>query len=122
MYYKMDRIIRQLEKGEQKKDKEDTTTDEKDYTVDEKAKSAQFSDKGLSKVEKLLGIDNISDPEHLQEMQYATAALKAHGVFKGHRLCGAPEQRGEARSRDRGRVHRVTDVRAALVGRSAPGD
>ena len=82
MYYKMDRVVRQLEKGDQKKDKDDTTTDEKDYTVDEKAKSAQFSDRGLTKVEKLLGIENISDPEHLQEMQYATAALKAHAVFK----------------------------------------
>jgi preprotein translocase subunit SecA len=85
MYYRMDKIIPRLEKGEQKKDKDDTTTDEKDYTVDEKAKSASFTERGLDKVEKYLGIENISDPEHLQEMQYAVSALKAHAVFRKDR-------------------------------------
>jgi preprotein translocase subunit SecA len=85
LYYKMDKIIPALEKGQTKKDKYDTETDEKDFTVDEKAKTATFTETGLEKVEKALGIDDISSLEHLQEMQYAVAALKAHAVFQKDR-------------------------------------
>ena len=81
LYYVMDKIIPTLEKGDQKKDKYDTESDEKDYTVDEKAKTATFTEEGLAKMEKALGIEDISDLQHLQEMQYAVAALKAHAVF-----------------------------------------
>jgi hypothetical protein len=36
-----------LERGEEKKDKYDTTTDVKDFVVDEKQKTAHFSEQGL---------------------------------------------------------------------------
>ncbi len=85
MYDKMNLLIRHLEKGEAKKDKYDEDTNEKDFTVDEKAKSATLTEAGMDKIEKLLGIENLSDPEHLQEMQYVTAALKAHAVFEKDR-------------------------------------
>ena len=81
LYYVMDKIIPALERGEAKKDKYDEETDEKDFVVDEKARTATFTEEGLAKVEKALGIDDISDLQHLQQMQYATAALKAHAVF-----------------------------------------
>jgi preprotein translocase subunit SecA len=81
LYYVMDKIIPTLEKGEAKKDKYDEETDEKDYTVDEKARTATFTEEGMAKMEKALGIDDISDLAHIQEMQYASAALKAHAVF-----------------------------------------
>ena len=81
LYYVLDKVIPQLERGEAKKDKYDTETDEKDYTVDEKAKSATFTESGYQKVEQALGIDDISSLEHLSEMQHAVAALKAHAVF-----------------------------------------
>lgn len=78
-YYLFAKLIPNLERGEAKKDKYDTETDEKDYTVDEKAKSATFTEQGLEKVEKMLGIDDIS--ANREAMQYASAALKAHAVF-----------------------------------------
>jgi preprotein translocase subunit SecA len=81
LYYVLDKVIPTLERGQAKKDKYDTETDEKDYTVDEKAKSATFTESGYQKVEKALGIDDISSLEHLSEMQHAVAALKAHAVF-----------------------------------------
>jgi preprotein translocase subunit SecA len=85
LYYVLDRVIPQLERGAEKKDKYDTETDEKDFTVDEKAKTATFTESGMDKVEKALGIDDLSDLDHLAEMQHAVAALKAHAVFKKDR-------------------------------------
>lgn len=87
LYYVFASIMPQLEKGEAKKDKYDTTTDEKDYTVDEKAKNATFSERGMEKVEEILrkmghDIQDISSMENLEYMQHAVAALKAHGVFE----------------------------------------
>ncbi|MBC8103942.1 MAG: preprotein translocase subunit SecA, partial [Cytophagales bacterium] len=81
LYQVMDRIIPQLERGETKKDKYDTETDEKDYTVDEKAKSATFTEQGMTKVEQALGVEDLSSLETLAELQHAVAALKAHAVF-----------------------------------------
>jgi len=87
LYYVFAAIMPQLEKGEAKKDKYDTTTDEKDYTVDEKAKNATFTERGMEKVEAALrkmghDIQDISSMENIEYMQHAVAALKAHGVFE----------------------------------------
>lgn len=87
LYYVFASIMPQLEKGEAKKDKYDTTTDEKDYTVDEKAKNATFTERGLDKVEAILRrmgheIQDISSMESIEYMQHAVAALKAHAVFQ----------------------------------------
>lgn len=68
-YVRMDRVIRYLQ-------------EERDYTVEEKAKTAMFTDEGQRRVEQALGIENLTDPENLNLMQHANAALKAHAVFK----------------------------------------
>ena len=82
LYYSMDRLIPALERGEAKKDKYDETTDEKDYVVDEKAKNATLTEKGITKIEQALGIDDLSSTENLEYMQHAVSALKAHAVFE----------------------------------------
>lgn len=82
LYYRMVDVIPALERGEAKKDKYDETTDEKDYVVDEKAKSATFTERGISKVEAALGIDDLSAVENLEYMQHAVSALKAFSVFE----------------------------------------
>lgn len=69
LYVKMDRIVRMLK-------------EERDYTIDEKARTAMFSEEGQQRVEAALGIDNLSDPENVALMQHASAALKAHTVYK----------------------------------------
>jgi preprotein translocase subunit SecA len=86
LYYVFARIMPMLERGEEKKDKYDTTTDEKDFVVDEKQKTAHFSEQGLVNVEKQLrrmgfDVEDISALENVQYMQHANAALKAHAVF-----------------------------------------
>ena len=69
LYVKMDRIIRQLQ-------------NERDYKIEEKQKTAVFSEDGTRRVELALGVQNLSDPENLSLMQHASAALKAHAVWK----------------------------------------
>ena len=87
LYYVFAKLVPSLERGEAKKDKDDTTTDEKDYTVDERARNATFTEIGLEKIEKALqdagyGIEDLSAMENIQYMQHASAALKAMGVFE----------------------------------------
>jgi len=53
-----------------------------DYTVEEKIKNATLTDEGVSKVERLLGIDNLSDPEHVDLMHHIHQALRAHACYR----------------------------------------
>ncbi|MGQ0548094.1 MAG: preprotein translocase subunit SecA [Armatimonadota bacterium] len=53
-----------------------------DYTVDEKIKNAILTDEGVTHVERLLGIDDLSDPEHGDLMHHLHQALRAHAVYK----------------------------------------
>ncbi len=69
LYVKMDRIIRQLK-------------EERDYKIEEKQKTATFSDDGQRRVELALGVQNLADAENLSLMQHASAALRAHAVYK----------------------------------------
>src|SRR4051812_18253998 len=66
-YYKINRIIPKLEKGEVHEGKEPgekwTTGD---YTVDEKHRTVALTEQGVTKVEKLLNIENLYDPAFIE--------------------------------------------------------
>ncbi|MBM3469847.1 MAG: preprotein translocase subunit SecA [Armatimonadetes bacterium] len=53
-----------------------------DYTVDEKLKNAILTDQGVAHAERLLGIDDLSDPEHGDLMHQLHQGLRAHAVYK----------------------------------------
>ncbi len=53
-----------------------------DYTVDEKIKNALLTDEGVAHTERLLGVDDLSDPEHGDLMHHLQQALRAHAVYK----------------------------------------
>ncbi|MGZ4836284.1 MAG: preprotein translocase subunit SecA [Terriglobales bacterium] len=82
-YYKVNKIIPKLEKGEEI----DTAPGEPkqltgDYVVDEKHKTITISDEGWEKVEKLLGITNIADPENWDLKHHVETAVKAHALYR----------------------------------------
>src|SRR6202158_966043 len=82
-YYKVNRIIPKLEKGEEI----DTQPGEPkimtgDYVVDEKHRNITVSDEGWEKVEKLLGIGNVADPENWALKHHVETAVKAHALYK----------------------------------------
>lgn len=52
------------------------------YTVDEKQRAISLTDEGVTKVEEILGIDNLYDSEHVQSIFHLEQALKAEILFK----------------------------------------
>jgi preprotein translocase subunit SecA len=74
-------IIPQLEEGELIETLE-TKTWSGDYVVDEKARAITITDEGFEKVEKLLGIGNIADPENWDMKHHIEVAVKAHALYK----------------------------------------
>lgn len=67
-YYKIDRLTYHLVK-------------DKDYIADEKLKTVYLTDEGIAKVERLLHIDNLYDPRHIDILHHIYQALRAHNFF-----------------------------------------
>src|SRR5580658_2829975 len=81
-YARVNRIIPKLEKGEEI----DTAPGEPkeltgDYVVDEKHRNITVTDEGWEKVEQLLGIGNIADPENWDLKHHVETAVKAHALY-----------------------------------------
>jgi preprotein translocase subunit SecA len=82
-YYKVNRIIPKLEKGEEI----DVAPGEPaqltgDFVIDEKHRNITVTDEGWEKVEKLLGIGNIADPENWPLKHHVETAIKAHALYR----------------------------------------
>ncbi len=56
-----------------------------DFTLDEKARTVSLTETGVSKVERALGIDDLSDPENTELAHHINQALKANFLFKRDR-------------------------------------
>lgn len=52
------------------------------YTMEEKSKTASLTEEGNAKVEELLGIGNLYDPEYIDLLHHIYQALKAHHLYK----------------------------------------
>ena len=82
-YARINVIIPKLEKGEELPGAEPT---EKIYTgdfvIDEKHRNAMVTEQGWEKVEKLLGIENITDPENWDLKHHVEVAVKAHNLYR----------------------------------------
>src|SRR5579875_1370418 len=75
------KIIPELEEGELIETLE-TKTWSGDFVIDEKARAITVTDEGWEKIEKLLGIDNIADPENWDMKHHIEVAIKAHALYK----------------------------------------
>jgi preprotein translocase subunit SecA len=85
-YYKINRIIPKLIRGEViegKEPGEKYTTG--DYTIDEKHKSAALTEEGVLKVEKLLGVGNLYDAANIEYNHHVQQALRAHVIYQRDR-------------------------------------
>jgi len=86
-YYVINRVIPLLEKGEIVEVEANTLSGKRktytgDYTIDEKAKSATLTEQGVSKVEKLLKIENLYDPRNIETLHHVNQALRAHAMYR----------------------------------------
>src|SRR5262245_44559006 len=85
-YYKINRIIPKLVRGEViegREPGEKYTTG--DYTIDEKHKTAALTEEGVLKVEKLLNIGNLYDPQNIEYNHHVQQALRAHVLYQRDR-------------------------------------
>ncbi len=80
-YARVNVIIPKLELGELIESLE-TKTWSGDYVVDEKTRSITVTDEGWEKIEGLLGIGNIADPENWDLKHHVETAIKAHSLYK----------------------------------------
>ncbi|MCP9471938.1 MAG: preprotein translocase subunit SecA [Nitrospira sp.] len=69
LYYRINAIIPQLKP-------------ERDYTIEEKTKTAALTEDGNARVEKLLGVENLYDPAHMDLVHHVVKALQAHALYK----------------------------------------
>ncbi|HVH59944.1 MAG TPA: DEAD/DEAH box helicase, partial [Candidatus Sulfotelmatobacter sp.] len=68
-YVKIDKIIPKL-------------IQEIDYTIDEKHRTATLTEEGVSKCERVLGLGNLYDPQHMETIHHVYQALRAHTLYK----------------------------------------
>ena len=82
-YYRVNRIIPQLEQGEEiEKGLGEDKVLTGDFVVDEKHRTITVTDVGWEKVERLLGIGNIADPENWDLKHHVDTAIKAHSLYR----------------------------------------
>src|SRR5271163_3246866 len=80
-YARVNVIIPKLEEGELIETLENKTWTG-DFVIDEKARAITVTDEGWEKIEKLLGIGNIADPENWDLKHHVETAIKAHNLYK----------------------------------------
>jgi preprotein translocase subunit SecA len=68
-YYVVDRVIPRLKKDEH-------------YTIDEKMRTVSLSEEGVTRVEQILGVENLYDPRNILLIHHANQALRAHTLYK----------------------------------------
>ena len=82
-YAKVNKIIPNLVAGEEL---DGADPNEKiltgDFVIDEKHKTVAITEEGWEKVEKMLGIENIADPENWALKHHVETAVKAHHLYK----------------------------------------
>ncbi len=82
-YYKINRVIPGLERGEVIEGAEPRdTTYTGDYIIDEKHRTVFLTEVGEAKVENALGIDNINELANYESKHCVEQALKAHVLFQ----------------------------------------
>ena len=81
-YYRIDRIIPRLTKGEEIDEGNGQKSTTGDFLVDEKGHSVSLTDEGVEKVEQLLGVRNLYDPENMEILHGVNQGLRAHHLYQ----------------------------------------
>jgi preprotein translocase subunit SecA len=85
LYYKIDRIIPKLRRAAtivEGKLSEIEEEKEGDYIVDEKSKAVALTEQGIASCERLLTVDNLYDPQHIDVLHHIQQALRAHALYR----------------------------------------
>src|SRR3989449_3969333 len=85
LYYKIDRIIPKLRRAAtivEGKLSEIEAEKKGDFIVDEKARAVALTEDGIASCERLLNVDNLYDPRHMNILHHIQQALRAHALYK----------------------------------------
>ncbi|MHB8733690.1 MAG: preprotein translocase subunit SecA [Terriglobales bacterium] len=114
-YYRIDRIIPNLEKGEPPEGTEKPATG--DYFLDEKHRTATLTEEGVMKAEKLLGIENLYDLANMDLVHHVYQALRAHTLYKRDVDYVVKEDHDQ----ETGKLERKVIIVDEFTGRLMPG-
>jgi preprotein translocase subunit SecA len=81
-YYIIDRIIPRLVKGEEIDEGDGKKSTTGDFLVDEKGHSVSLTDEGVEKVEQMLGVRNLYEPDNMEILHGVNQALRAHALYQ----------------------------------------
>ncbi len=81
-YYRIDRIIPKLVRGEESEDKDGVKHTTGHFLVDEKAQTATLTEEGVEKVEELMGIQNLYDMDNMEILHGVNQGLRAHHLYQ----------------------------------------
>jgi len=79
-YVKANDVAKQMVRGEAAKTPQEKATG--DFVVDEKNRTIAITEAGISKAEKLFGVENLYDMENAILSHHLDQALKAHNLFE----------------------------------------
>ena len=81
-YYQINSIIPRLKRGEEIEREDGSKYTTGDFLVDEKAHTATLTEDGVAHVEKILDLDNLFDPIHMETLHAVNQGLRAHHMYK----------------------------------------
>ncbi len=84
-YYKIDRVIPKLARAAtivEGKLSEIEEVRKGDYIVDEKSKAVTLTEQGIAHCERLLGVENLYDPIHMETLHHINQGLRAHALYR----------------------------------------
>ncbi|GEM49720.1 preprotein translocase subunit SecA [Deinococcus cellulosilyticus] len=94
-YYVISKLVKRLTRGEPIEPGV-RTEPTGDYTVEEKSKAVHLTEAGITRVEKMLSIDNLYSPEHMQKAHMIVQALRAKDLyFREKDYIVSPNEKGE---------------------------
>jgi len=79
-YYVMAKLVKRLQKG-LPVEPGVRTEPTGDYTVDEKSKGVHLTEDGITRIEKLLSIDDLYSPENMEKAHMIVQALRAKDLY-----------------------------------------
>jgi preprotein translocase subunit SecA len=85
LYEKVNRIVQKLKRAATIVEGKLSEIEEQadgDFIVDEKARAVSLTEQGVAHCERLLGVENLSDPGHIELAHHVHQALKAHHLFQ----------------------------------------
>src|SRR5687767_10217207 len=85
LYYKIDRIIPKLKRAATIVEGKLSEIEEQkagDFIVDEKARAVALTEEGIASCERLLSVDNLYDPLHIDSLHHIQQGLRAHSLFR----------------------------------------